>query len=107
MRIDRLPAMMLAALLPCFAAAQQDTQKEIERYRQLLQDGNRSELFEARGAEHWKAKGGPKHTSLEQCDLGLGAGVVKGAYVRLPGYFAGSDKVEDLEVRRQPYVGAL
>ena len=99
MRIYRLPAMMLAAVLPCFAAAQQDTQKEIERYRQLLQDGNPSELFEARGAEHWKAKRGPKNASLEQCDLGLGAGVVRGAYVRLPRYFADSDKVEDLESR--------
>ena len=45
-------------MLPCFAPAQQ---KEIERYRELLQDGNPSELFEARGAEHWKAKRGPKN----------------------------------------------
>src|SRR5437867_3476733 len=83
-------------MLPCFAPAQQ---KEIERYRELLQDGNPSELFEARGAEHWKAKRGPKNASLEQCDLGLGPGVVKGAYVRLPRYFADADRVQDLESR--------
>ena len=90
---------VLAIALPCFASAQQDTQKEIERYRQLLQDGNPSELFEARGAEHWKTKRGPKNASLEQCDLGLGAGVVKGAYAQLPRYFADTDKVQDLESR--------
>ena len=89
----------LAIALPCFARAQQDTQKEIERYRELLQDGNPAELFEARGAEHWKAKRGPKNASLEQCDLGLGPGVVKGAYVRMPRYFADTDRVQDLESR--------
>src|SRR5216684_8144184 len=98
-RILRALAGGLAVLLPCFAPAQQDTQKEIERYRQLLQDGNPAELYEMRGAEHWKRKRGPKNASLEQCDLGLGPGVVKGAYTVLPKYFKDSDKVEDLESR--------
>lgn len=89
----------LVALLPCLAIAQQDAVKEIERYRQMLQEGNPSELFEARGAEHWKRARGPKNISLEQCDLGFGAGVVKGAYVQLPRYFADTDRVEDLESR--------
>ena len=89
----------LLATLPFLSSAQQDTVKEIERYRQLLQDGNPSELFEARGAEHWKRPRGPNKASLEQCNLGLGAGVVKGAYVQLPRYFADTDKVEDLESR--------
>jgi sulfur-oxidizing protein SoxA len=44
-------------------------------------------------------KRGPKNASLEKCDLGLGPGVVKGAYTVLPKYFADSDKVEDLESR--------
>ena len=99
MQAYRVLAGVLAVMLPCFAPAQQDTRKEIERYRQLLQDGNPSELFEARGAEHWKRTRGPKNVSLERCDLGLGAGVVKGAYAQLPRYFADSDKVEDLESR--------
>jgi L-cysteine S-thiosulfotransferase len=90
---------LAGAALSCLAPAQQDPQKEIERYRQMLQDGNPSELFEARGAEHWKARRGPKGASLEQCDLGLGAGVVRGAYVQLPRYFADTDKVQDLESR--------
>lgn len=99
MRIHVLLAGVLAVMLPCWAAAQQDPQKEIERYRQLLQDGNPSELFEARGAEHWKRARGSRNASLEQCDLGLGAGVVKGAYVRMPRYFSDTDKVQDLESR--------
>ena len=80
MRIHRVLAGVMTAMLPCFAPAQQDTQKEIERYRQLLQDGNPAELYEARGEELWKTRRGPKNASLEQCDLGLGPGIVKGAF---------------------------
>ena len=73
--------------------------KEIERYRQALGDGNPAELWEARGEDLWKQKRGPKTVSLEKCDLGLGAGVVKGAYTVLPKFFGDSDKIEDLESR--------
>jgi len=72
---------------------------EIEKYRAALGDGNPAELWEARGEDLWKQKRGPKNASLEKCDLGLGPGVVKGAYTVLPKYFADSDKVEDLESR--------
>ena len=95
----RLPVVVLAAMCSCTCMAQQDTQKEIERYRQLLAEGNPADLFEARGEELWKTPRGPKKASLEQCDLGLGAGVVKGAYAQLPRYFADTDRVEDLESR--------
>jgi sulfur-oxidizing protein SoxA len=90
---------LLAAGLPCVCMAQQDTQKEVERYRQLLAEGNPADLFEARGEELWKAPRGPKKTSLEQCDLGLGPGVVKGAFAQLPRYFSDTDRVQDLESR--------
>src|SRR3981189_617729 len=90
---------MLAVILPCLLPAQQDTQKEIERYRQMLQESNPAELYEARGEELWKTPRGPKNASLEKCDFGLGPGVVKGAYVRLPRYFADTDRVQDLESR--------
>ena len=99
MRIHRVLAGVLAAMLPCFSAAQQDTLREIERYRQLLQESNPAELYEARGEELWKTRRGPKNTSLERCDLGLGPGVVKGAYVRLPRYFADTERVQDAESR--------
>ena len=81
------------------ALAQTSTVDEIAKYRQALQDGNPSELWEARGEELWKASRGPKKASLEQCDLGLGPGVVKGAYASLPRYFADADRVMDLEAR--------
>jgi L-cysteine S-thiosulfotransferase len=75
------------------------TIREIERYREMLAEGNPAELWEARGEDLWKQKRGPNMASFEQCDLGLGAGVVKGAYAELPKYFADTDRVEDLESR--------
>lgn len=72
---------------------------EIEKYREMLADGNPAELYEARGEELWKTKRGPNNASLEKCDLGMGAGVVKAAYTQLPHYFADTDKVQDLESR--------
>ncbi|HKO69134.1 MAG TPA: sulfur oxidation c-type cytochrome SoxA [Burkholderiaceae bacterium] len=90
----------VAFALSCTAAfAQKDTADAIARYRQLLQDGNPAELVVARGEALWKEKRGPKKASLEQCDLGLGAGVVKGAYAQMPRYFADTDQVMDFESR--------
>ena len=85
------------ALVLSFAPvqAQNSTTDEIARYRELLQDGNPAELVVARGEALWKEKRGPKKVSLEQCDLGLGPGVVKGAYAQMPRYFADADQVMD------------
>jgi sulfur-oxidizing protein SoxA len=90
-----------ALALAATGAAAQDRSavEEIEKYRQALGDGNPAELWEARGEGIWKTPAGPKHASLEQCDLGLGPGVVKGAYAHLPRYFKDTDKVQDLESR--------
>ena len=65
----------------------------------MLADGNPAELFEAKGEALWKSKRGPKNASLEACDLGKGPGVVKGAFVELPRYFADTGAVQDLESR--------
>jgi hypothetical protein len=46
-----------------------------------------------RGEELWTRKRGPKNASLEQCDLGKGPGVVKGAFVELPRFFADTGRV--------------
>jgi sulfur-oxidizing protein SoxA len=92
-------ALFLAAAATAFAQQPRTIVEEIERYRAALGDGNPAELWEARGEALWKEKRGPKSASLEQCDLGLGSGVVKGAYTVLPKYFKDSDKVEDLESR--------
>ncbi len=56
-----------------------DSEAEIAKYRAQLQDGNPAELWEMKGEELWKAKRGTKNVSLEQCDLGKGPGVLKGA----------------------------
>jgi len=81
------------------ALAQSSTVDEIAKYREALQDGNPAELWEARGEEMWKAPRGPKKVSFASCDLGLGPGVVKGAYAQLPRWFPDANRVMDLETR--------
>jgi sulfur-oxidizing protein SoxA len=96
--IHWLLASMLA-VAAAHAAAQKTTAQAIEEYRAMLADGNPAELFEAKGEVLWAQKRGPKNASLQACDLGRGAGVVKGAFVELPRYFADTGKVQDLESR--------
>jgi sulfur-oxidizing protein SoxA len=93
-----IAASALAALIGA-AFAQSSTVDEIAKYREALQDGNPAELWEARGEEMWKAPRGPKKVSFASCDLGLGPGVVEGAYAQLPRYFADAARVMDLETR--------
>ncbi|CAM5781764.1 MAG: sulfur oxidation c-type cytochrome SoxA [Burkholderiales bacterium] len=92
-------AVLGALALGAPALAQKTSTQAIEEYREMLQDGNPSELFEMKGEELWSKKRGPKNASLQQCDLGKGPGVVKGAFVELPRYFADTGKVQDLESR--------
>ena len=100
MKAWKLAATAAALGVASIAGAQQRSAvEEIERYRAALGDGNPAELWEARGEALWKEKRGPKKESLEKCNLGLGPGVVKGAYTMLPKYFPDTDKVEDLESR--------
>ena len=72
---------------------------EFEKFREVMEDASPAELFEAKGEDLWKMRRGPKNVSLEQCDLGLGPGVLKGAYVRMPRYFADAGQVMDVERR--------
>ncbi len=93
-------AAAVTATLSGPALAQDDkTAEEIAKYRQMLAEGNPAELWEAAGEELWKKPAGPKNASLEQCDLGKGPGVTKGAYAELPRYFKDANKVMDLEQR--------
>lgn len=98
MRHIAVSALLVAAGMTS-AMAQMSTAEGIAQYREMLQDGNPAELFEMKGEELWKKPRGPKSVSLEQCDLGKGPGVVKGAFVELPRYFADTAKVQDLESR--------
>jgi len=96
----RLGAVACAlALVVGVAFAQSSAVDEIAKYRAALQDGNPAELWEARGEGIWKDPRGPNKASFEKCDLGLGPGVIKGAYTQLPRYFADADRVLDLETR--------
>src|SRR5262245_9005782 len=92
-----------AALMGAAAArAQDDTEREVERYRQMLKEDPWSNpgLLEAdRGEALWKQRRGPKNASLEACDLGKGPGKVEGAFAELPRYFGDADRVMDLESR--------
>ncbi len=77
----------------------QTTEDELKKYRAMVADGNPGELWEIKGEALFRKKLGPKDVSLEKCDFGLGPGVVKGAYARLPRYFADVDRVMDMEAR--------
>ena len=100
-----LAALVFAAAGP--APAQTSTADGIAQYRALLADGNPAELWEAKGEALWKDKRGPKSASLEACDLGKGSGVVKGAFVQLPRWFADTQRVQDLESRLLTCLQAL
>jgi len=100
LKFKALGCVLAAGLLSTGAAlAQSDAEKAIDQYREMIADGNPAELWEAKGEELWKKPAGPKMASLQQCDLGLGPGVLKGAYVQLPRYFADAGMVMDLEMR--------
>lgn len=94
-----LAAAVAAAALSGLATAQDKTADELAKYREALADGNPAELIEMKGEELWKTKRGPKNASLEQCDFGLGPGVLDGAYAQLPRYFKDTGKVMDVESR--------
>ena len=94
-----LLATVLSSVVVCATAQTKSTADGIAEYRKMLADGNPAELFEAKGEDLWKKKRGPKNTSLESCDLGQGPGVVKGAFVTLPRWFADTGRVQDLESR--------
>jgi len=97
--MKRLALAIGTVVVASSALAQKSASDGIAEYRAMLQDGNPAELFEAKGEDLWKQKRGPKNASLEQCDLGKGPGVVKGAFVELPRHFADTNKVQDLESR--------
>lgn len=97
----RLACLAAAALLAAASASAQTKSAAdgIAEYRKMLEDGNPAELFEAKGEGLWKTPRGPRKATLQACDLGLGPGVVAGAWVQLPRWFADTGRVQDLESR--------
>lgn len=95
---SQFKAWSVAALLVLSPAA--FAQDDIfAQYREMFGEDNPADLVSWDGEDLWSEARGPKDASLEQCDLGLGPGVVEGAYAQLPRYFADTDKVMDLETR--------
>src|SRR5437899_10549170 len=100
--MKRILLLLSASLCALGAGAQNpvpNTQDELAKYRQMVAEDNPADLFEAKGEELWKTARGPKHVTLEQCDLGLGAGKLDGAHAQLPRYFKDTNRVQDLESR--------
>ena len=97
--VPQLALALLLASASLGAWAQKTAADGIAEYRAMLADGNPADLFEAKGEGLWKQARGPKNASLEKCDLGKGPGVVKGAFVELPKYFADTQRMQDLESR--------
>ena len=102
----KLRRTLLAAACTLVAAASMaqdsETEKAIEKYRQMLKEdpwSNPALLDADRGEALWSTPRGPKNVSLERCDLGKGPGKVDGAFAELPRYFADADRVMDLESR--------
>ena len=91
----------LPFILTTAQGAEDESEKEIERYRQMIEDpmANPGYLNVDRGEVLWSEPRGTRNVSLESCDLGEGPGKLEGAYAHLPRYFADADKVMDLEQR--------
>jgi sulfur-oxidizing protein SoxA len=94
MRAVTLSAVLALVLAPALAQ-----QSPYEDYQRMANENSPIELYELAGEEAWKKRQGPKNVSLERCDLGQGPGVLKGAYVAMPRYFADAGRVMDLETR--------
>ena len=94
-----LGALVAGGVALVATAQTKSTADGIAEYRRMLEDGNPAELFEAKGEALWKQPRGPKQATLEACDLGKGPGVVQGAWVELPRWFADTGRVQDLESR--------
>ncbi|MSR15216.1 MAG: sulfur oxidation c-type cytochrome SoxA [Gammaproteobacteria bacterium] len=91
--------LLLAACCVTLAWAQSSTEEAIAEYRAMFGDENPAELWQIRGEELWTTPRGPKNVALAGCDLGLGAGIVTGAYAQLPRWFEDTQRVQDLESR--------
>ncbi len=90
-----------AATASAQPASEDVSEKEIERYRAMINDpmANPGYLNVDRGEQLWALKRGAKNVSLETCDLGEGPGKLEGAFAKLPRHFKDTDRVMDLEQR--------
>lgn len=76
--------------------------RALDNFRAMLKAdpwSNPALLDADRGAALWKEPRGPRKATLERCDLGLGPGVVDGAFAELPRFFRDAGRVMDIESR--------
>ena len=92
-------ALIALALWVSPPASAEGDENIFAQYREMFGDANPAELVEMQGEQVWRTARGPRKATLEACDLGLGPGVVAGAYAQLPRYFQDADRVQDLETR--------
>ena len=94
-------AMAIAAPAAVRSQDADQTEAEVQRYREMISDpmSNPGFLAVDRGEVLWSTARGTKNVSLETCDLGEGPGKLEGAFAKLPRYFADAGKVLDLEGR--------
>ena len=106
-RVTAFSALVVAAGLasvpaPVPAQTEAEIQRGVERYREMLREdpwSNPGLLDADRGEMLWSTAAGPNDVTLEECDLGLGPGVVDGAFAQLPRYFEDAGRVMDAETR--------
>lgn len=94
-------AMAIATPAAVLSQDADQTEAEVQRYREMISDpmSNPGFLAVDRGEILWSTARGTKNVSLETCDLGEGPGKLDGAFAKLPRYFADAGKVLDLEGR--------
>jgi sulfur-oxidizing protein SoxA len=100
--IAAVAALGLALAPAALAQSDEETEKGLEKYRQMLKEdpwSNPGLLDADRGEALWATPRGPNQVSREGCDLGKGPGQVDGAFAELPRYFADANQVMDVETR--------
>jgi sulfur-oxidizing protein SoxA len=81
------------------AAAQKTTAEGIAEYRAMLADGNPPSCTKPRVKPSGNRRAAPKTPRWKNATWARGPGVVKGAFVELPRFFADTQRVQDLESR--------
>lgn len=93
---------LAAAPFPASSQSEEEIRRGVDRYREMLREdpwSNPALLDADRGEMLWTTPAGPNNVTLEDCDLGLGPGVVAGAFAQLPRYFEDAGRVMDAETR--------
>ena len=84
---------------PCLAGRRRVPPTASPNTARCSPTATRLNLFEAKGEALWKNRAAPRTRRWSAATWAKGPGVVKGAFVELPRWFADTGKVQDLESR--------